>query len=150
MIELIKADFSHIEDVLALRRSVIATVNDLQLEQLDSELIEHSTEYFTNGDHTTVLAYDGETAVGCATICYITVMPTYHHPTGKRAHIMNVYTHEDYRSRGIARRMMNTLLDEARERGVTHITLDSTESGRPLYLSMGFNPSVGSMGLILS
>lgn len=110
--------------------------------------VERTRDYFTNGAQTTVLAFDGENAVGCATICYVQVMPTFSHPTGKRAHIMNVYVREEFRRRGIAREMMKMLLDEAKSRGVTQITLDATESGRPLYQALGFKSSEEFMELI--
>lgn len=101
------------------------------------ELISFSREYFKKASQTTVLAFD-EKVVGCATICYIEVMPTISHPTGKRAHLMNVYTNIQYRRQGIAYQMLNILIDEAKERGVTEISLDSTESGRELYKKHGF------------
>ncbi len=148
MINIIKADYSHIDDCMALRWEMLKLLNTDEAKLEESLL--HSTErYFTNGDQTTMLAYDGDALVGCASICYITLMPTFAHPSGKRAHIMNVYTRESHRGQGIARRMMTMLLDEARERGVTHVTLDSTEDGKPLYLSLGFN-TTESMGMILS
>ena len=95
-------------------------------------------------------AYDGERAVGCATLCYITVMPTFDHPTGKRANLMNVYTNADYRRRGIARNMVMILLDEAKEKGVTYISLDTTQSGEPLYNALDFDHSKETMGLNLT
>lgn len=150
MIDIVKADEKHISDALSLRMEMLGVVNGVAAESLDRELFDLSAEYFTNGDHTTVLAYDGDTAVGCATICYITLMPTYSHPTGKRAHIMNVYTRESHRRQGIAQRMMTALMDEARDRKVTHISLDATESGKPLYKSLGFNTSDEAMGINLS
>ncbi len=149
MINIIKADYSHIDDCMALRWEMMKLLNENSEAELNETLLKNADKYFTNGDQTTMLAYDGEALVGCASICYITLMPTFAHPTGKRAHIMNVYTRESHRRQGIARRMMTMLLDEARHRGVTHVTLDSTESGRPLYMSMGFN-STDSMGIILS
>ena len=150
MIDIVKADKQHISDALGLRMEMLGIVNNVSADRLDRSLFELSAEYFINGDHTTVLAYDGDTAVGCATICYITLMPTYRHPTGKRAHIMNVYTRESHRRQGVARRMMAALLDEAKQRGVTHISLDATESGRSLYESMGFNTSDEAMGINLT
>ena len=44
-----------------------------------------------------VLVLAGDRVIGCGTICYILIMPTFSHPTGKRAHLMNVYTAKDYR-----------------------------------------------------
>ena len=149
MIDIVKVGEEHISAALSLRMEMLSVVNGVAVDNLDRKLFDLSAEYFTNGDQTTVLAYDGNTAVGCASICYITLMPTYSHPTGKRAHIMNVYTRESHRRKGIARRMMAALLDEAKQRGVTHISLDATESGKPLYKSLGFNTSGEAMGMNL-
>jgi ribosomal protein S18 acetylase RimI-like enzyme len=68
-------------------------------------------------------------------------MPTFSHPTGKRAHLMNVYTMEEWQRRGIARKMVTMLIEDAWSRGVTEITLDATEEGRPLYNKLGFTDS---------
>lgn len=79
---------------------------------------------------------------------YIRIMPTFSHPTGKRAHLMNVYTRREYRRRGIARKMVELLIRETWKKGVTEISLDATESGRPLYESMGFTDSSECMTLV--
>lgn len=140
------AQKSDLSEVLAIRMEMLSVVN--AGKSFDAAFVERSRNYFTNGAQTTVLAFDGENAVGCATICYVQVMPTYSHPTGNRAHIMNVYVREEFRRRGIAREMMEMLLDEAKLRGVSQITLDATESGRPLYQALGFESSEEFMELI--
>ena len=140
------AQKSDLPEVLAIRMEMLSVVN--AGKSFDAAFVERSRDYFTNGAQTTVLAFDGENAVGCATICYVQVMPTYSHPTGNRAHIMNVYVRDEYRRRGIAREMMEMLLDEAKSRGVSQITLDATESGRPLYQALGFESSDEFMELI--
>ncbi len=137
---------SDLPTVLAIRMEMLSVVN--AGKTFDEDFVERSRDYFSNGAQTTVLAFDGENAVGCATICYVQVMPTYSHPTGNRAHIMNVYVREEYRRRGIAREMMKILLDEAKSRGVSQITLDATKSGRPLYQALGFESSEEFMELI--
>lgn len=140
------AEESDLPAVLAIRMEMLAVVNEGKT--FDEDFKKRTRDYFTNGAQTTALAFDGENAVGCATICYVDVMPTYSHPTGKRAHVMNVYVNAGYRRRGIAREMMKMMLDEAKKRGVTQITLDATESGRPLYKSLGFESSEEFMELI--
>lgn len=143
---------THSEDldvVLNMRREMLAVINGKDESEFEGEFTRLSAEYFTNGNQTTVLAFDGKKAVGCATMCYITLMPTFDHPTGKRAHIMNVYTNADYRRQGIARQMLTMLMDEARERGVTYVSLDATENGKPLYKSLGFDENEENMGLNL-
>ena len=68
-------------------------------------------------------------------------MPTFAHPTGKRAHLMNVYTDAAYRRQGIGFAMTNMLIEAAWNRGATEISLDATESGRALYIKCGFKDS---------
>lgn len=116
----------------------------------DADLAAKSREYFLEGDHITVFAQDkGGKCVGVASLCFIGVMPTFDHPTGKRAHLMNVYVRAEARRRGIGKKMVARLIEEARARGVTEITLDSTEEGRLLYESLGFGESEEAMSLAL-
>ncbi|MGB4660491.1 MAG: GNAT family N-acetyltransferase [Mobilitalea sp.] len=127
-----------IELLMQSRLEMLKLVNDLPEDYTFSEeLMEASRKYFTSNYQTTILAID-EKVVGCATICYIEIMPTFSHPTGKRAHLMNVYTQGLYRRQGIAFQMLSILVNEAKEKGVTEISLDATESGKPLYEKYGF------------
>jgi len=74
-------------------------------------------------------------------------MPTFSHPTGRRAHLMNVYTRSTYRRQGIARKMVEMLIDATWAKGATEISLDATVMGRPLYESLGFKNSTEGMVL---
>lgn len=149
MITYEKASREQLPTVLKMRRECCACVFGRDESEFDGEFTRVSEKYFSGGDQTTVLAFDGEKAVGCATLCYITVMPTLDHPTGKRAHIMNVYVNPNYRRRGIARQMMSILLNGAKERCVTYVSLDATEDGAPLYKSLGFGASKEHMGMMI-
>ncbi len=149
MITVEKAGKDRLPDILKIRREMLAVVNNVPECGISDEIMRISEEYFSSEEHTTALAYcDGKLA-GCASICWMNVMPTYSHPTGKRGHIMNVYTRSEYRRMGAARKMVEFLISEARARGVTHISLDATEMGRPLYEALGFHSSEESMGLDL-
>lgn len=114
----------------------------------DDNIFKMTKLYFLEEDQSTALALIDEKLVGCATMCYITYMPTYAHPTGKRAHLMNVYTKKAYRRQGIASKLVTMLMDEAWERGVTEINLDATDAGRPLYKKLGFEDSTECMVFI--
>lgn len=132
--------------LMKLRLEMLREVNGLSGEyEYDENFISESRRYFESGEQTTVIASDGETLVGCASLSYTWIMPTFSHPTGNRAHLMNVYTRADYRRRGISKKMVEILIDEAKENGVTEISLDATEMGRPLYESLGFKASDSCM-----
>ena len=149
MIEFRIATAGDIDLMMSSRLEMLHVVNDLSGDyEFSDDLIDYSREYFLNGDQTTVLALDGQTVIGCASMSYMTIMPTFSHPTGKRAHLMNVYTNSNYRRQGIARRMVTMLIDDAWGKGATEISLDATESGRPLYESLGFKDSTECMVLV--
>lgn len=150
MIEYRIAASEDMELLMGSRLEMLRVVNDLpKAYEFDTVLERESRDYFAAGDQTTILAMEQGEVIGCATLCYLRMMPTFSHPTGKRAHLMNVYTREQYRRQGIAARMVEMLIQEARARGVTEISLDATESGRPLYERLRFTASQECMVLSL-
>ena len=143
------ADKQDIDLMMSSRLEMLKEVNSLDADYRYSEsFVEESRRYFLEEDRTTILALDGEIVIGCATICYFSVMPTFSHPSGKRAHLMNEYTAKEYRKQGIGMKMVNILIDDAWNKGATEISLDATEAGRPLYKKCGFEDSEECMVLV--
>jgi GNAT superfamily N-acetyltransferase len=56
----------------------------------------------------------------------------------RRATILNMYTDPAFRRQGIARRLMQTMIDWCRQEGFAHVTLHASDKGRPLYEGLGF------------
>lgn len=56
----------------------------------------------------------------------------------RRVMILNVYTEPEYRRRGVARQVMETIIAWCKEQGFARVTLHASESGRHLYESLGF------------
>ena len=70
-----------IDLMMSSRLEMLKEVNSLDADyQYSEDFVGESRRYFLEGDQTTVLALDGERVIGCATICYITIMPTFSHP----------------------------------------------------------------------
>ena len=63
--------------------------------------------------------------------------------------VVNVYTQPEWRGQGIARALMSVLLQWAAEQGTDRVVLHASDSGRPLYLSLGFE-ATNEMWLALS
>ena len=148
MVEIRIATKDDIELLMSSRLEMLKVVNNLPADyEYSEEIVRESRDYFLNGDHITVLAIDDGKVIGCASMSFMWIMPTFSHPTGRRAHLMNVYTRSEYRRQGIARKMVNMLIDETWKRGATEISLDATTMGRPLYESLGFTNSTEGMVL---
>lgn len=51
---------------------------------------------------------------------------------------MNMYTSPEYRRKRIAYKTLDLLVEEAKRKGITSISLEATALGRPLYEKYGF------------
>lgn len=137
-----RADEALMEAALAIRMDCLREVCGYAADHaFPAEFLAETADFLRTADQTTLLTMDGDVPVACATLCYKRTIPTPGHPTGRRAHLMNVYTAPGYRRRGLAKRLLTILHREAAKRGVTEITLDATEAGRRLYESMGYAAS---------
>ena len=58
-----------------------------------------------------------------------------------RGNILNVYTEHAHRRRGLARRLVSTARDWCGTQGIHVVILHSSDQGRTLYESMGFQPT---------
>ena len=139
---IIPADAANEDAAIAIRLDCLRAVGNLPDGYVfDEKFIAATRDFLRHADQTTLLAMDGHVPMACATLCNKRCIPTLGHPTGKRGHIMNVYTAEGYRRQGIARRLILSLQKEAACGGLTEITLDATDAGRKLYTALGYQPS---------
>lgn len=61
--------------------------------------------------------------------------------SSRRGNIVNVYTEPTFRRRGLARRLTEAAMDWCRSNGIDVVILHASEEGRPLYSSLGFQPT---------
>ncbi len=137
-----KATIEDIDELVRTRIIVLRAVNklsdDVDMSVVEKESYEYYKRALETGEHITYLVYDNGTFIGAGGVSFYQVMPTYHSPTGKKAYIMNMYTAPEYRRKGIAIHTLDLLVKDAREQGVSQITLEATEMGRSLYEKYGF------------
>jgi GNAT superfamily N-acetyltransferase len=99
------------------------------------------TKAFTDGSLHAWLAFDAHQAVAGGAVI---VTPWLAHPYDlecRRATILNVYTYPDYRRRGIARLLMQTMIAWCKHENFAGVTLHASDDGRHLYESLGFESS---------
>lgn len=137
-----RAGLEDMELLVKTRIEVLRAANCLgdgtEMPLVEQQSREYYEECLKAETHIAYLVFDGEKFIGAGGISFFRVMPTYHNPTGWKAYIMNMYTNPDYRRRGIAYHMLELLIEEAKKKGVRHISLEATKMGRPLYERYGF------------
>ena len=139
-----KATVDDIDLLTKTRIEVLRAANRLPVDTDMGDVEKQSRLYYEkalrDGTHTACLVFDRDQWVGAGGISYYQVMPTYHNPSGNKAYIMNMYTHPEYRRQGIAFRMLDLLVGDARSKQIAFISLEATAMGRPLYEKYGFVP----------
>ena len=147
-----RATMEDIEELVRTRIIVLRAANKLSDDEDMSVVEEESYAYYRRaletGEHIAYLVYDNGKFIGAGGVSFYQVMPTYHNPTGKKAYIMNMYTASEYRRQGIAFHTLDLLVKEARKQGISQITLEATEMGRPLYERYGFVKMEDEMELV--
>ena len=81
---------------------------------------------------------DGQAIVSCAFLLTVEKPMSPAFINGRTGMVLNVYTCPSHRRKGCAKRIMETLLAEAKKMEISVIELKATEDGYPLYRSAGF------------
>ncbi len=147
-----KATIADLEILTETRITVLRAANrlteDVDMTEVEAESYQYYKKALTDGTHVAYLVFDGEKFAGAGGVSFYQVMPTYHNPTGRKAYIMNMYTAPEYRRKGIAFQTLDLLVKEAKQQGITAISLEATQMGRPLYEKYGFVKMNDEMELI--
>lgn len=61
---------------------------------------------------------------------------------------MNMYTNPEYRRKGIAYKTLDMLIKDTKRKGISAISLEATDMGRPLYQKYGFVKMNNEMELL--
>ncbi len=102
-----------------------------------------------DGSYRGWLALIGDRVVAGGGLVIVGFPPGPHDSCPRRAWILNMYTEPEYRRRGLARRLVETMIAWCREEGLGSVSLHASASGRPLYELLGFHPT-NEMRLLLS
>jgi GNAT superfamily N-acetyltransferase len=70
--------------------------------------------------------------------------------SGKLGYLLNFYTIPEARGKGIATRLLNELIEEAKSMGLRYVHLHASKDGEPIYRKAGFvEPKMPELKLIL-
>lgn len=137
-----RATLEDINTLVETRIEVLRAANKLCADTDMGEVERHSYLYYqkalSDGSHIAYLVFDESGCIGTGGVSFFQVMPTYHNPSGKKAYIMNMYTNPKYRRKGIAYKTLDMLIKEIKSKGISSISLEATDMGRPLYEKYGF------------
>lgn len=109
-----------------------------QKEMLLAEIDPYLRWHLGTGLMVFVARDDDAGIVSCAWLLLIEKPPSPRFPHGRTGTLFNVYTAPAFRRRGLASKVMDALIEDARIRHLDLLELNATEDGYPLYRSLGF------------
>lgn len=141
-VEIRKAELSDIDLLMKWRirvlREVFSIPEGRPTDALEKANREYYREALPSGGHIACFAVSDEEIVGCGGVCIYREMPSPDNPTGMCAYLMNIFTLPEYRGQGIGEQAVRWLIEQAKQRGITKIYLETSPSGRGLYQKIGF------------
>lgn len=151
-ITILKATLQDIDLLMKWRMEVLYDVFALPAETNTEALEQANRLYYEQSlpsdHHIACFACYGKEIVGCGGICIYQEMPSPDNPSGFCAYLMNIYTHPHYRHQGIGKKIVKWLVEQAGQKEITKIYLETSDSGRNMYLGMGFRAMPNQMQLM--
>ncbi len=80
-------------------------------------------------------------------ISIISLVPVPYDPSSKVAYLHSIFTEDKFRKNGFARMIVEKAIQYCKSKGIKRIILNASNSGIPLYESLGFEPAENSMRL---
>jgi GNAT superfamily N-acetyltransferase len=113
------------------------------------ELERHSEQWLKahllDGSYVGWLVERGGHVVGGAGLWFMEFPPHFMHTEPVRGYLLNFYVHPDARGSGIAKELVGLAVAECKRRGVGVAVLHASNMGRPVYESLGWQPSTEMM-----
>ncbi|MBR3282810.1 MAG: GNAT family N-acetyltransferase [Ruminococcus sp.] len=140
-----KADLNDIHELVRLRLEYLAEDHG-GLSDKETELISASLpDYFLRRLNKELFVYTARTEERIISCCFLLVTEKPANPdfiNGLTGTVLNVYTEKPFRRQGIAGKLINNMLKDAKDMGLDFVELKATEDGYPLYKKLGFADAV--------
>ena len=105
---------------------------------LEPALKDYYNRHLADGTFVSWLALDGEKIIGTSGMSFVEKPPYFSCPTGRIGLLSSMFTDPGYRRMGIARELLDRVVNEAREYGCGAVHITASDMGVKLYTAYGF------------
>ena len=108
----------------------------------DMDLVPALKDYYNrhlaDGTFVSWLALDGEKIIGTSGMSFVEKPPYFSCPSGRIGLLSSMFTDPGYRRMGIAKELLDRVVNEAREYGCGAVHITASDMGVKLYTAYGF------------
>ncbi|MBR3469789.1 MAG: GNAT family N-acetyltransferase [Lachnospiraceae bacterium] len=94
--------------------------------------------HMADGTFVSWLALDGDKIIGTSGMSFVEKPPYFTCPTGRIGLLSSMFTNPDYRRMGIAKDLLDHVVDEAKDYGCGAVWITASNMGVKLYTAYGF------------
>ena len=105
---------------------------------LKPALLDYYTRHMKDGTFVSWIAVDKGKIIGTSGMSFVEKPPYFGCPSGRIGLLSSMFTNPNYRRRGIAKELLNRVVDEARDYGCGTIQITASDIGVKLYTAYGF------------
>lgn len=105
---------------------------------LEPALKDYYNRHLSDGTFVSWLALDGEKIIGTSGMSFVEKPPYFSCPTGRIGLLSSMYTDPGYRRMGIAKELLDRVINEAREYGCGAVHITASDMGVKLYTAYVF------------
>ena len=127
-----------VDEFIALRIVQLREEGAKEDIDLTPALESYYKRHMADGTFISWIALDGGRIIGTSGISIVEKPPYFSCPSGRIALLSSMYTDKEYRRRGIARRLLSLLVNEARQMQCGVIQITASDMGVKLYTAFGF------------
>lgn len=109
-------------------------------EEMDliPDLKDYYLRHMADGTFISWLAYDGDKIIGTSGMSFVEKPPYFGCPSGKMGILSSMFTNPNYRRKGIAKKLLQRVVEEAKVYGCGTIQITASDMGVKLYSACGF------------
>ena len=113
-------------------------MNESEIDFLKSDLSIYFNKHIENEDFIGMIGEYDEKIISVAYLTINEYPPSPNRKNGKGGTLLNVYTFPKYRKKGITKKLIENIIEEAKIIGVNLIELKASNDGYNLYKDIGF------------
>lgn len=142
-----------IDMIVDLRMKLLFELGKLEKEDGTAKLQDATRSYFINkiqaGEFRVWIAENAGQIIGMTCIQFIEHPPVYENINGIEAHVMDVYTVNEWRGQGIAKAILLQIIEYAKEKKAKRVVLNTLGADKRIYEKLGFISITNEMELYL-
>lgn len=133
-----KLNWQDISEFIRLRMCQLQEEGAEPIFDLAPSLYAYYDKHIADGTFVSWIALCGDEIISTSGISFVEKPPYYSNPSGKIGLLSSMYTLEPYRRKGIAKQLLDYVMNEAKIYGCGAVHISASDMGVLLYNNYGF------------